>query len=166
LLCFSKFLSGEGRDEAWGFDVVPGGDSREILFVSGLTACPDFPTTPNAVDQYPGGPIDAFVTQIGVEAYIELFIRGDASADSAVDIGDVISILQHLFSGGSLPCLDVANVSDGGLVNIADPWLQSMVEIQESKYLSLGDLSYSTEERAVLRLLVFLPVLSDLFSIE
>ncbi len=50
-----------------------------------------------------------------------LFIRGDANgSDSAPDVGDVIAILEYLFSGNDLSCFDAADVNDTGTLDIAD----------------------------------------------
>ncbi len=50
------------------------------------------------------------------------FIRGDANEDSAVDISDVVRILNYLFGGGATPTCMAANDANGsGSVNIADP---------------------------------------------
>lgn len=49
------------------------------------------------------------------------FIRGDATADLALDVSDPIAILQHLFVGGQdLRCLDAADVDDSDTLEITD----------------------------------------------
>ena len=48
------------------------------------------------------------------------FIRGDATADGAVDIADPVAILVHLFRGVPLGCLDAADADDGGTVDLTD----------------------------------------------
>jgi len=49
------------------------------------------------------------------------FVRGDANSDGTVDIGDAISVLGFLFSGGTTPaCLDAADANDDGSVDIGD----------------------------------------------
>ncbi|MCA8959691.1 MAG: DUF1800 family protein [Planctomycetes bacterium] len=49
------------------------------------------------------------------------FVRGDANVDAAVDIGDGIAILDHLFGGvGALACDDAADTNDDEAVDIAD----------------------------------------------
>ena len=49
------------------------------------------------------------------------FLRGDANADGAIDIGDPIAILGQLFQGtGPVACESAADVNDDGGVDIAD----------------------------------------------
>lgn len=51
----------------------------------------------------------------------ELFIRGDANKDGAVNIADPVSLLTHLFGGGPAPdCADAADSNDDGALDIAD----------------------------------------------
>jgi len=50
-----------------------------------------------------------------------LFIRGDANADTVWDIGDAIFVLDYLFGGGSVDCLDAADANDDGRMDLADP---------------------------------------------
>ena len=49
------------------------------------------------------------------------FIRGDANLDASLNIADPISVLAHLFSGGTVLCQSAADGNDDGIVNIADP---------------------------------------------
>jgi hypothetical protein len=52
----------------------------------------------------------------------ELFIRGDANGDGAIDITDAISILQANFLGRPvIPCRDAADLNDDTAVDITDP---------------------------------------------
>ncbi len=49
------------------------------------------------------------------------FSRGDANADSAIDIADAVFTLSYLFASGAPPsCLDAADANDDGAVDIAD----------------------------------------------
>ena len=49
------------------------------------------------------------------------FLRGDVNADGSVNIGDAVSLLGFLFSGGDAPvCDDSADVNDDGSMNIGD----------------------------------------------
>ncbi len=49
------------------------------------------------------------------------FVRGDANADSRVNIADAIAILEHLFQDfGPLACQKTGDANDDGGVNIAD----------------------------------------------
>ena len=50
-----------------------------------------------------------------------VFHRGDANADGALDVGDVIFNLVFLFRGGAAPgCLDAADFDDDGVIRISD----------------------------------------------
>ncbi len=56
-----------------------------------------------------------------VEPSPVLFRRGDANADSVLDIADAIFTLSYLFADGPAPpCLDAADANDDGAVDIAD----------------------------------------------
>jgi len=49
------------------------------------------------------------------------FLRGDANADSEVDVGDAVTILSYLFAGqGPIDCEDSADTNDDGKVDISD----------------------------------------------
>ncbi|MGE3166079.1 MAG: hypothetical protein AB7O52_14325 [Planctomycetota bacterium] len=49
------------------------------------------------------------------------FVRGDCNADGTVNIGDPISLLSVLFSGGATPpCVDACDTNDDGNQDIAD----------------------------------------------
>lgn len=50
----------------------------------------------------------------------ETFKRGDVNDDGGVDIADPLSVLSHLFAGGSLSCLDAADANDDETIDIAD----------------------------------------------
>ncbi len=50
-----------------------------------------------------------------------VFVRCDASPDGLVSIADAVAILNHMFTQGSLSCLDAADCNDSGEINIADP---------------------------------------------
>lgn len=50
------------------------------------------------------------------------FVRGDANADGAHDLGDVIKILDYLFGDGEAPvCLQAADANESDEINLADP---------------------------------------------
>ncbi|MEM7166808.1 MAG: hypothetical protein AAF581_15195, partial [Planctomycetota bacterium] len=50
------------------------------------------------------------------------FVRGDANADGATDLGDVVFMLNGLFAGGSLgECQDAFDGNDDGVMDVADP---------------------------------------------
>ncbi|MDE0961128.1 MAG: dockerin type I repeat-containing protein, partial [Planctomycetota bacterium] len=48
------------------------------------------------------------------------FRRGDPNGDGSIDISDAVAILQYLFNGGNLQCIDTADIYDTGEVNISD----------------------------------------------
>ncbi len=48
------------------------------------------------------------------------YVRGDCNADGSTDIGDAISALSVLFSGGSTTCTDACNVNGDSGFDIAD----------------------------------------------
>lgn len=51
----------------------------------------------------------------------DIFLRGDANNDSAVDISDPSFIYSYLFQGGPAPsCMDAADANDDGRVDISD----------------------------------------------
>jgi len=51
----------------------------------------------------------------------ESFVRGDCSADGDHDLGDPITLLDSVFSGGTPPgCADACDGNDDGTVDVAD----------------------------------------------
>jgi len=49
------------------------------------------------------------------------FLRGDADDDGTVGFSDIVSLLEFLFAGGTLPeCLDAADGNDDSAVDIGD----------------------------------------------
>lgn len=48
------------------------------------------------------------------------FIRGDVNFDGAVNLGDAVGILQHLFFGRRLACPETGNVNPDDPLNVAD----------------------------------------------
>jgi hypothetical protein len=60
---------------------------------------------------------------VGFISALPAFIRGDASADGEVDLGDALRILRYLFVGRGdsvVACQKTADVNDDGEVEIAD----------------------------------------------
>jgi hypothetical protein len=53
----------------------------------------------------------------------DTFKRGDANADGALDIADVMFSLEAIFGGGASPCQDAQDTNDDGLLDISDPLL-------------------------------------------
>jgi hypothetical protein len=50
----------------------------------------------------------------------DIFRRGDANGDGAMDIADGIIILGYLFGTSTIDCFDAADANDDGNLNIAD----------------------------------------------
>jgi hypothetical protein len=50
-------------------------------------------------------------------------LRGDVSADGALDITDPVVVLWHLFLDGALDCLASGDIDDDGFLNLSDPIL-------------------------------------------
>jgi hypothetical protein len=48
------------------------------------------------------------------------FIRGDANRDGRVNVSDAVAVLEHLFRGNLMSCLDAGDFDDDGDVNITD----------------------------------------------
>jgi hypothetical protein len=48
------------------------------------------------------------------------FVRGDSNMDKVIDVGDPITLLEHLFLLGDLDCQDAADANDDGNLDIAD----------------------------------------------
>ncbi|MBN1419550.1 MAG: hypothetical protein JXP34_12300 [Planctomycetes bacterium] len=63
-----------------------------------------------------------WVLILAVSAYGQAnFKRGDINADGNYDLGDAISLLNHLFADGEAPvCADAADANDDSSVNIGD----------------------------------------------
>lgn len=52
---------------------------------------------------------------------VEIFSRGDANADSQVDLSDAVFLLNFLFLGAGNPlCPDAADINDDGGLNLSD----------------------------------------------
>ncbi len=70
-----------------------------------------------------GNPVQILVTSIKMTTLDDTpaFVRGDANADSEINIADASHLLNWLFSGGAeLPCRAAGNANGEGLVDIAD----------------------------------------------
>lgn len=65
-------------------------------------------------------PLDGAVMVLLNRTPLPPFLRGDANRDSAVDIGDAVTVLQLLFSNGTSTCPDAADFNDSGDLDIAD----------------------------------------------
>jgi hypothetical protein len=49
-----------------------------------------------------------------------VFVRGDATLDGSLDLADAIKTIFYLFAGGSLDCLDAADLDDSGQISVTD----------------------------------------------
>ena len=77
-----------------------------------------------AADQNEGSIVEAGIDDFRVVTRFcqtgPSFRRGDPNGDGATDVSDAVAILQYLFDGSTLQCLDTADIYDTGEVNIAD----------------------------------------------
>jgi hypothetical protein len=48
------------------------------------------------------------------------FLRGDANRDGRINLTDAVRVLDHLFGGNLLGCLDAGDFDDSGVLNISD----------------------------------------------
>ncbi|MCA8960375.1 MAG: hypothetical protein KDC38_07675 [Planctomycetes bacterium] len=61
-------------------------------------------------------------TATDADAQALLFRRGYCNADTNLDLGDVITMLNYLFvSASAPPCLDACDANDDGQIDIGDP---------------------------------------------
>ncbi|MBN1444024.1 MAG: VCBS repeat-containing protein, partial [Planctomycetes bacterium] len=115
---------------AYGFDVLvdSGSDIGELLTeeesrtiyeaLSGVFTLEPLVYHPRSPD---ARQVAAAWTAQDVPVWMDLFRRGDVTADGAVDLSDVISLLDHEFRGGAVPsCQDTADVNDDGELDISD----------------------------------------------
>lgn len=115
--------------------VIPHGFGNLIAMLS-FTASANIPLSPHAVIVDTGlgvPPVDlTLVDPLGVSIVPDAlpgiltpiqgnpFIRGDANMDGMVNIADAVRILEYLFTGGSVPCLEAVDANDDGNPDIAD----------------------------------------------
>jgi hypothetical protein len=75
------------------------------------------------------GPVDVKVLNVDGKSVVKTggftfegpkFIRGDTDRDGAAGVTDVILILNYLFRGGTLACLEAADANDDGSVDVSD----------------------------------------------
>lgn len=68
--------------------------------------------------------VQAWVVAVGDGSGLSIvdlpFLRGDCSADNAVNVGDVIQVLGVLFEGGSMACRDACDANDSGGIDLSD----------------------------------------------
>jgi predicted outer membrane repeat protein len=66
-------------------------------------------------------PPDSGGCRIDLGAHEHPYMLGDADADSAVDLEDVVLVIDYLFAYGSPPCpYHAADINCDGIVNVAD----------------------------------------------
>jgi polyhydroxybutyrate depolymerase len=53
-------------------------------------------------------------------AVLPRFIRGDSNGDQALDLSDVVMLLVHLFSNGTLDCREAANCNSDTSLDVSD----------------------------------------------
>lgn len=67
-LLYSTYFGGGNHEESYGIAV----DRSRNVYVTGVTASTNFPTTAGAFQTALGGPLDAFVTKLNPAAYVSL----------------------------------------------------------------------------------------------
>ncbi len=113
-LVYSTYLGGTNYD---GGDAIAIDDSG-TAYVTGQTKSINFPIF-NPYQPSPGGDYDAFVSKLQVLYYS--YICGDADASGAVDIDDVVSLIQYIFAGNTPPDpLESGDADCSGDVDIDD----------------------------------------------
>jgi len=71
-------------------------------------------------NQASGGVVIADALRFRLVEADPVFVRGDANRDGAVDLGDVLAVLFHLFGGRPATCADATDAEDSGKVSLAD----------------------------------------------
>ncbi|UUZ81950.1 SBBP repeat-containing protein [Paenibacillus sp. P26] len=85
-LVYSTYLGGSASGDQ-GFDIAV--DASGSAYVTGVTASPDFPTTPGAFQTAPGGPVNAFVTKLdpsGTALVYSTYLGGSSSAGNGIRV--------------------------------------------------------------------------------
>ncbi len=67
-----------------------------------------------------GFPSETATCDVNLSTQQGRFLRGDTNMDKKRQLSDAVLLLRYLFSGGTLRCLDSADVDDNGKVNIGD----------------------------------------------
>ncbi len=94
-----------GGDYTFGIAASPAGDK---IYAANLGYGAQSGNTVSVV-QFPGGWVSG------------RFVRGDANADSMINVADPIALLDFLFAGGPLHCANAGDVNDDEVLDIADP---------------------------------------------
>ena len=72
---------------------------------------------PSAIGVSEGG---SYVVQAGY-VHASFVMRGDASGDGTIDVGDVLYLVNYLFLGTSEPCpMEAGDATCDGIVDVAD----------------------------------------------
>ena len=58
---------------------------------------------------------------IAVHASTDAFLRADVNLDGFVDVADPVALLEYLFLGSAISCLDAGDISDDGALDLGDP---------------------------------------------
>jgi len=118
LVQFTNESTGIIDNQSWQFgDGVesPSTSPQHLYTEAGSYSVTLTVTGPGGTDQV------TLVDAIVVSAALPGFIRGDANQDQGLDIGDAVTILAYLFSGGSDGgCLSTIDANDDGANNVAD----------------------------------------------
>jgi hypothetical protein len=124
-LLYATYLGGSGDDLIRSLALGPNGE----VYLVGKTDSGNFPVTPGAAQTARGGKMDAFVVKLEPipTTGSAPFIRSDANADGATDIGDGVCVLAYLFGSPGdtcedriTQCNDVADANDDGGVDLGD----------------------------------------------
>ncbi len=105
------------RVSATALAANPNGFSTTLQMVNSLAGL--FGQTYVLIDDGPSIP-DSYVDGI-LEFSPRLFRRGDLNADNSLDLGDVVTLLGHLFNSFPLVCHVAADVNNDHGLDIADP---------------------------------------------
>jgi hypothetical protein len=112
------------------FDVlpVPAPATYPVTFTGGITLPSGFPVVNHIVESTSA--CDVLVPVLGLAGGVidastcpGNFIRGDCNNNGLVGglVGDIIFMLEFIFTGGSTPtCLDACDANDSGVIDISD----------------------------------------------
>ncbi len=115
-LLYSTFLGGEYDDRGNGIAI----DGSGCAYVTGRTTSSDFPTE-NAWDDSNNGGMDVFVTKLSYGCCIGIRGNVDSDGGDAIDISDLVFLVDYMFnSGPEPPCLDEADIDGSGGIDISD----------------------------------------------
>ena len=78
-----------------------------LIEVTGISECGGLPVPPTSCES-------------GCQIDFEPFQRGDANADSALDVSDALTMLGTIFDGVPLSCEDAADANDDGAIDVSD----------------------------------------------